>query len=90
MLSTIHRLRDVLSRVLASPDDSINDQELFDELMVQKVRLLKVFDVGPRNSQEQKEIESGSSLLICLDSRIYCATLNRKADAEQQVYCREW
>jgi hypothetical protein len=59
-MNTIHRLREVLSRVLASPDTSHNGQELFDELMVQKARLLKLFDVGLRNPQEQREIESGN------------------------------
>ena len=58
-MDTMHRLRDVLSRALASPDDSHNAQELFDQLMVQKGLLLKLFDVGPRSPKEQREIESG-------------------------------
>jgi len=58
-MNTIHRLREALLKAL-SPQESRNDeQELFDELMVQKSRLIKLFDVGPRNAQEQREIESG-------------------------------
>jgi len=58
-MNTIHRLREVLSRALTSPEICRNEQDLFDELMVQKSRLLKLFEVGPRNSQEQREIETG-------------------------------
>jgi hypothetical protein len=35
------------------------EQKLFDELMAHKTCLLNIFDVGPRNAHEQREIESG-------------------------------
>lgn len=60
-MENIRRLRDILIRALASQDSHHNEQELFDELMVQKQRLLKLFDVGQRNPQEQSEVESGES-----------------------------
>lgn len=60
-MNSIHRLKDVLSRALLSPEAHSDEQEVFDELMVQKPRLLKLFEVGPRNPQEQREIESGES-----------------------------
>jgi len=66
-MNTIHRLHEVLSRVLASPEASHNGQELFDELMIQKTRLLKLFDVGPRNPQEQRDIESGNYVFVDSD-----------------------
>lgn len=62
-MNAIHRLRDVLSRTLSSPEIS-NDQELFDQLMVQKTQLLKLFEVGPRNPQEQRELESGQRMFV--------------------------
>jgi len=69
-MNTIHRLHEVLSRVLASPEASHNGQELFDELMIQKSRLLKLFDVGPRNPQEQRDIESGIYVSLYSDQEI--------------------
>jgi nuclear pore complex protein Nup205 len=69
-MNAIHRLRDVLQRVLASPDASHNAQGLFDELMVQKAQLLKLFDVGPRSTQEQKEIESGKYVFIYMGKEL--------------------
>lgn len=67
-MNGIHRLRDVLSRTLSSPEIA-NDQELFDQLLVQKPQLLKLFEVGPRNPQEQRGIESGQ--LMCSGVRKY-------------------
>lgn len=60
-MDTIFRLREALTRVLSySVEDEVpGDQELFEELMVQKPRLLSLLDVGQRNAQEQKEVESG-------------------------------
>jgi len=58
-MNSIHRLREILSRALTSREICRNEQDLFDELIVQKSRLLKLFEVGPRNSQEQREIETG-------------------------------
>lgn len=59
-METISRLRAVLLASL-SPHGSQNhgEQELFDELMVHQSRLLDLLEVGPRNQQEQRELESG-------------------------------
>ena len=58
-MNSIYRLRESLYRALSSPEAHNDESELFDELMVQKPRLLKLLDVGPRNVQEQRELESG-------------------------------
>ena len=58
-MNSIHRLRESLYRALSSPETHNDESELFEELMVQKSRLLKLLDVGPRNVQEQRELESG-------------------------------
>ena len=58
-MNSIHRLRESLYRALSSPESHDDELELFDELMIQKPRLLKLLDVGPRNAQEQRELESG-------------------------------
>lgn len=53
---TIARLRSV---ILAGLAQKCSQQELFDELMAHKQQLLKIFDVGNRDPQQQKELESG-------------------------------
>lgn len=60
-MDTIFRLREALVRVLtySSEDASRGGQELFEELMLQKNRLLNLLDVGQRSPQEQREVESG-------------------------------
>lgn len=58
-MDTISRLRELLFRALSSPEPQHEEQELFDQLMLQKPRLLQLFDVGPQSQQEQKEIELG-------------------------------
>lgn len=65
-METISRLRSVLLNSLGSRGLQHGEQELFDELMVHKTRLLHVFDVGPRNTQEQRDIESGEYFVMFL------------------------
>jgi nuclear pore complex protein Nup205 len=59
-MESISRLRATLLASLGTRGAQHGDQELFDELMVHQQCLLKLFDVGPRNPQEQREIESGT------------------------------
>ncbi|KAJ4481027.1 nucleoporin Nup186/Nup192/Nup205 [Lentinula aciculospora] len=58
-METISQLRNSLLAALSDRGAQNVEQELFDSLMVHKSRLASVFDVGNRNPQEQKEIESG-------------------------------
>lgn len=58
-MDTINRLREALLRVLSAPDSHNDDQDLFGQLMVQKPQLQKLFDVGPSNPQERREVETG-------------------------------
>ena len=59
-MESISRLRTILLTSLGSRGAQHGEQGLFDELMVHQPCLLKLFDVGPRNPQEQREIESGA------------------------------
>ena len=55
-MESIHRLRDVLLRVLSGHITLEAEQELFDELMTQKTYktcLLNVLDIGQRNPEEK-------------------------------------
>ncbi|KAF8637106.1 hypothetical protein AX17_003010 [Amanita inopinata Kibby_2008] len=78
VMESIHRLREALLRVLSGHESSQVDQELFDELVIQKPRLLKVLDVGPRSQEERREIESGK---IVINGRRVAVN----ADFERQV-----
>lgn len=57
----ISALRTTLLTALNDHGAQNVQQELFDGLMVNKSRLSTLFDVGPRNAQEQKEVELGTS-----------------------------
>jgi nuclear pore complex protein Nup205 len=58
-MESISRLRETLLRVLSGRVTLEIEQECFDELMIQKPRLLNVLDVGQSNSEEKREVESG-------------------------------
>ncbi|RDB19677.1 hypothetical protein Hypma_013316 [Hypsizygus marmoreus] len=62
-MESISRLRELLDMVLDPRGIQHVEQELFDELMVQKPRLLQLLNVGGRNPQEQREIESGRTVI---------------------------
>jgi len=49
----------MLTSIMSGRESHHPEQELFDELMVQKPCLLTLLDVGGRSQQEQREIESG-------------------------------
>ena len=58
-MESISRLREALLRVLSGRVTLEIEQECFDELMIQKSRLLNVLDVGQSNPEEKREVESG-------------------------------
>ncbi|KAJ7778502.1 nucleoporin Nup186/Nup192/Nup205 [Mycena metata] len=62
-MESIGRLRLVLLNAIAGRGGGHTEQELFDELMIHKPSLLNLFDVGARSQQEQRELESGKTVL---------------------------
>ena len=58
-MESISRLRAVILASLGGRGLHNGEQELFEELMAHRTRLLNVFDVGARNPQQQRDIESG-------------------------------
>ena len=55
-MESIHRLRDVLLKVLSGHVTLEAEQELFNELITQKTCLLNGLDVGQRNPEEKHEV----------------------------------
>ncbi len=77
---TIARLRSV---ILAGLAQKCSQQELFDELMAHKQQLLKIFDVGNRDPQQQKELESG----MCQPQVSVSIHIHRQNRDKWQVGC---
>lgn len=64
-MSSISQLRSTLLSVLNTNSPQTAEQELYLQLMANKPALLAIFDVGKRNQQEQREVESGE-VFLCL------------------------
>ena len=58
-MESIFELRSLLFSVLSSGTCDGDEQELFDELVANEPHLMKIFNFGSRNPQEQKDIDSG-------------------------------
>lgn len=58
-MASLSRLRAILLSTLNSPNNEDGHQEFFEQLMLNRAQLVKLYDIGPRSSQEQREVESG-------------------------------
>ncbi|KAI0742693.1 nucleoporin Nup186/Nup192/Nup205 [Daedaleopsis nitida] len=65
-MASVSRLRAILSSAFSSRGLPNGEQEFFEELMAHKPQLVNLYDVGTRNPQEQRELESGK---IVIDGR---------------------
>ncbi|KAF9264555.1 hypothetical protein L218DRAFT_1076467 [Marasmius fiardii PR-910] len=88
-METISRLRSALLNVLGSGGSQYAEQEVFDELMVHKARLVKVFDVGIRNNEHQREIESGKTFINGKQVAINPEFARQVISLSQQLECSE-
>ena len=59
-MASVSRLREVLSAAFSLRGLPNGEQEFFEELMAHRPQLVNLYDVGPRNPQEQRELESGA------------------------------
>ncbi|KAJ7482279.1 nucleoporin Nup186/Nup192/Nup205 [Mycena galericulata] len=87
-METIGRLRVVLLNAISRGIHN-GEQELFDELMVHKSCLLKLFDVGGRNPQEQRELESGKTVLNGKQAAVNSDFARQVIFLSQQLECSE-
>ena len=60
LMASVSRLREVLSAAFSLRGLPNGEQEFFEELMAHRPQLVNLYDVGPRNPQEQRELESGA------------------------------
>ncbi|KAF5375401.1 hypothetical protein D9615_007995 [Tricholomella constricta] len=88
-MNSITRLREILVRTLESERYQHGEQELFDELMVQKPVLLRLLNTGARNAQEQKEIESGRTIIDGKQVAVNSDFARQAIFLSQQLDCSE-
>ncbi|KAJ8075003.1 hypothetical protein PM082_019330 [Marasmius tenuissimus] len=88
-METISRLRSALLNALGGGGSQYAEQEVFDELMVHKACLVKVFDVGIRNSEHQREIESGKTVINGKQVAINSEFARQVIFLSQQLECSE-
>lgn len=62
-MSPFSRLRSALISALSPHGFQSVEQELFDQLVSNKQRILDLYHVGPQNPQERRELESGPFLI---------------------------
>ena len=60
IMASAATLRTLLLSVFSPRGLQNGEQEFFEELMAHKPQLVILYDVGARNSQEQRELESGA------------------------------
>ncbi|KAK0478734.1 nucleoporin Nup186/Nup192/Nup205 [Armillaria novae-zelandiae] len=88
-MESISRLRQALFDTFSGKHVANGGQALLDELMVAKPRLLKLFDVGARNQQEQKEIESGKALINGKQVAVNAEFARQVIFLSQELECSE-
>ncbi|TFK47235.1 hypothetical protein OE88DRAFT_1811406 [Heliocybe sulcata] len=62
-MDSLAHLRAALISTLSPDGPRHGEQELFDELNESRQQLTRIFDVGPRNMQEQRELTSGKMVV---------------------------
>ncbi|KAJ6619045.1 nucleoporin Nup186/Nup192/Nup205 [Mycena sp. CBHHK59/15] len=88
-MESIVRLRVVLLNAISGRGIHHGEQELFDELMVHKSTLLNLFDVGARNPQEQRELESGKTVINGKQAAVNPDFARQVIFLSQQLECSE-
>ncbi|KAJ7128145.1 nucleoporin Nup186/Nup192/Nup205 [Mycena crocata] len=88
-MESIGRLRSALLNVIGGRGLQNGERELFDELMVHKSSLLNLFDVGSRNPQEQRELESGKTVLNGKPVAVNTDFARQVIFLSQQLECSE-
>ncbi len=83
LMSSVSRLRAILSSAFSSRGLPNGEQEFFEELMAHKPQLVSLYDVGPRNPQEQRELEAGAFAYVTVYER--CTDLSLQGRSPSTV-----
>ncbi|KAH9856365.1 nucleoporin Nup186/Nup192/Nup205 [Lenzites betulinus] len=89
-MASVSRLRAILESAFSSRGLPNGEQEFFEELMAHRPQLVQLYDVGPRNPQEQRELESAGKITINGRSVAVNADFAKQAVfISQQLDCSE-
>ncbi|KAI0776838.1 nucleoporin Nup186/Nup192/Nup205 [Trametes elegans] len=88
-MASISRLRAILQSVFSSRGLPNGEQEFFEELMAHKPQLVNLYDVGPRNAQEQRELESGKISINGRSVAVNADFARQVVFISQQLECSE-
>ncbi|KAI0651312.1 nucleoporin Nup186/Nup192/Nup205 [Trametes meyenii] len=88
-MASVSRLRAVLQSAFSSRGLPNGEQEFFEELMAHRPQLLNLFDVGPRNPQEQRELESGKITVNGRSMAVNADFARQAIFISQQLDCSE-
>ena len=58
-MESLPRLRSILLTTL-EPQNNIDEQELFDLLVLHRRNLIDLFDINPPSEDERRELQSGT------------------------------
>ncbi|KAH9948497.1 nucleoporin Nup186/Nup192/Nup205 [Amylocystis lapponica] len=88
-MASVSQLRAVLLSAFSARGLLNGEQEFFQELMAHKPHLAKLYDVGPRNAQEQRELESGKVLVNGRPLAVNADFARQAIFISQQLDCSE-
>jgi len=59
-MESLSRLRSILLTTLEPQNNNVDEQELFDLLVLHRRNLINLFDVSPPSDDERRELQSGT------------------------------
>lgn len=67
-MASVSQLRSGLLSAFSSRGLQNGEQQLFQELRAHRALLMNIYDVGPRNQQEERELQSGERNIVFLSA----------------------
>ncbi|KAH7909315.1 nucleoporin Nup186/Nup192/Nup205 [Hygrophoropsis aurantiaca] len=86
-MESISQLRNILSSTLSSRGHG--EQDLFDELMAHQPQLVALYDVGASSQQEQRELQSGKTIINGRSLAVNADFAQQAIFLGQQLGCSE-
>ncbi|KAI0324921.1 hypothetical protein GY45DRAFT_1331027 [Cubamyces sp. BRFM 1775] len=88
-MASVSRLRAILQSAFGPRGLPNGEQELFEQLMAHRPQLVDLYDVGPRNPQEQRELESGKIVVEGRSVAVNADFARQAVFISQQLECSE-
>ncbi|OBZ74918.1 hypothetical protein A0H81_05368, partial [Grifola frondosa] len=88
-MASVSQLRSILPSIFSARGLQDGEQEFFEELMAHKPHLVNLYDVGPRNPQEQRELESGKIVVNGRSLAVNSDFARQVVFISQQLDCSE-